>query len=310
MAGVGKRPYSRWAFHVAKLIWALGERILRVLLLNRCAPRVAGVERDMRYVFGGHRLQAVDAFLPLNGPPHPVLVYIHGGGFHFGDKRTYDRICRSFAAAGCLVFNVNYRMAPRWGYPEQLRDVCEAVRWAYANAAWFGGDPRRIFLAGDSAGAYFAAQYAVMALDRGLAERAAAGECVPAECLRGLLLFYGAFDFESVQRTTFPFVRELATGFLGQDPEEFSRRTELLSPLRHVSRGFPPCFLATSEIDPLHPESLALLGELKRKGAPCRLLVLSRKDHPLTWHGFLNFWWTRGARRAMREALDFMKENR
>ncbi len=310
MSEEGVRHYSRGLFHVAKLIWALGERVLRTLLLNRCAPRIGGIERNIRYRFGGSRLQSLDVFRPRGEPPWPVLVYIHGGGFHFGDKRTYDRVCRRFASGGHLVCNINYRMAPRWGYPEQVQDVAAAIAWAADNASWFGGDTERIFIAGDSAGAYFAAEYAALMLDEGLARRVPVGGCVPPERLRGLLLFYGAFDFERVQRTSFPFVREMATGFLGRDPAVFAERASEASPLRHISPGFPPCFIATSEIDPLHPESLELRNRLSEEGLPFRLLTLPAAQYPFTWHGFLNFWWCRGARRTMREALAFLEEQR
>jgi acetyl esterase len=310
MASTGNRPYSRILFYILKFIWAAGERILRAILLNRFAPRTGEVERGIRYVFGGHRLQSLDVFRPAGEGPFPVLVYIHGGGYHFGDKRTYDRVCRSFAAAGYLVCNANYRMAPRWGWPEQAQDVAEAVAWAHQHASWFGGDPQRMFLGGDSAGAYFAALYAELALDEGLREAVPVRGCVPASCLRGLLLFYGAYDFDTVQRTRFPLVKSMATGFLGRDQGEFDRRAETASPQRHLAPGFPPCLIVTSEIDPLHPESIAFRAALEERGAACDYLNLPRKEHPLTYHGFLNFWWTRGARMAMRAAVGFMDKHR
>ncbi len=232
-----------------KSVWALGERFLRVLLLNRRAPEVGAVERDIPYLEGARRLQVLDVFVPPGDPPYPVLVYAHVGGTHMGDKRTYDRICRVFASSGYLVFNANYRMAPRCGYREQLQDVAAAIGWAHAHAEERGGDPERVFLAGDSAGAYHAAMYAAEARDLGLQDALSLPRCIPAESIRGLLLFYGVYDLVTVGDCGFPFGRMLITGFLGRDPVRFREGAELASPLRYVTPDFPPWYLATSESD-------------------------------------------------------------
>jgi acetyl esterase/lipase len=223
----GSLPYSKAFAYLFKLNWAAGERVLRALLLNRHAPEVGKIERDLRYVEKGNRLQKLDVFLPPSKPPYPVLVYVHGGGNHVGDKRTYDRICRVFAASGCLVCNANYRMAPRCGYREQLQDAAAAVNWAHAHAPGYGGDAERMFLAGDSAGAYHAAMYAAEALHQDLRRALSVPSCVPASSIRGLLLFYGVYDLVTVGDTGFPRGQMLITGFLGRDPELFRKGAEL-----------------------------------------------------------------------------------
>ena len=124
------RPYNTRAAYALKLAFAAAERAGGALLINRCAPRVAGVERRARYVAGGHR-SAVRRHLQAAGqPPYPVLVWFHGGAHHVGHKRFYDRVCKTFAHAGYLVFNVDYRMAPRFKFREQWQDTAAAVKWA------------------------------------------------------------------------------------------------------------------------------------------------------------------------------------
>jgi len=302
-------PYNKAAAYLFKLNWAAGERVLRFLLLNRRAPVVAGIERDLPYVQKGGRLRKLDVFRPPGKPPHPVMVYIHGGGNHVGDKRTYDRICMTFASAGCLVFNANYRLSPRAGYREQLQDTAAAVNWVHRNADRYGGDLGRVFLAGDSAGAYHAAMYAAERLNPGLSRALDIEPSMPLESLRGLLLFYGVYDLVTVGDSGFPFSKMLITGFLGRDPRLFKEGAELASPLFHVKPGFPPCFLATSEIDQLHYQTLDFAGALEKSGVEHELLVLRKKDFPLTYHGFLNFWFTRGARLAMERALHFLSRH-
>jgi len=279
---------------------------MRSLLLNRRAPEVGAVYRDVPYIPGAIRLQRLDVFVPPGEPPWPVMVYIHGGANHFGDKRTYDRVCMVFASRGMLVFNTNYRLSPRWKYREQLVDTAAAVNFAWRHALGYGGDASRIFLAGDSAGAYHAAMYAAGVMEPRLAESLGTEYAVPRGAIRGLLLFYGVFDLATVGESRFPLSPLFITGFLGRDPRKFGEAAKLVSPVRWLGPDFPPCFLATSEIDPLHSQTLDFARRLDKDGVENELLVLERREYPLTYHGFLNFWFTRGSRLAMERALSFI----
>jgi acetyl esterase len=309
MADGARRPYNSPLMYGFKINWAVGERVIRALLLNRRAPEVAGIIRRVPYVHGGHRLQTLDVIRPLGEPPFPVLVYIHGGAHHLGDKGTYDRICKCFAAAGFLVFNVNYRMAPGWGYPEQVKDAAEAINYACRNAGLLGGDSDRVFIAGDSAGAYFATMYTAMAMDEATMQAIPVSECMPADAIKGLLLFYGVYNLESVGHTKFPLADKWVTGYLGRDPDIFEERARLASPIRHLKPDFPPCFIASSELDPLHSETVAFIRALDAEGIPYDYLNLPRDKYPFTYHGFLNFWFTKAAHNAMRGALDFLSRH-
>ena len=83
-----------------------------------------------------------------------VLVYTHGGGWVFGSVETHDPFCRLLAnAAGVIILSIEYRLAPEHPYPAARDDALAAWHWAVAEAAGFGGDPRRVLLGGDSAGA-------------------------------------------------------------------------------------------------------------------------------------------------------------
>lgn len=301
----GKYRYNHLLAWAIKLQWAAGERVARVALLNRNAPEVGGIYRDVPYLPSARRQQRLDVFVPPGEPPWPVMVYVHGGANHFGDKGTYDRICKVFASQGFLVFNANYRLSPRWKYRDQLSDTAAAVNFAWRHAQGYGGDPSRVFLAGDSAGAYHAAMYAAGVLRPELARALGTEYAVPRVNIVGLLLFYGVFDLATVGESRFPFSPLFITGFLGRDPGEFASAAELVSPVRWVGPDFPPCFLATSEIDPLHSQTLDFARRLADEGVDHELLVLERREFPLTYHGFLNFWFTRGSRLTTQRALSF-----
>src|SRR5689334_14039223 len=96
----------------------------------------------------------VRIYTPNDAGPLPLLVYFHGGGWVIGNLDTHDSVCRELAhGAGCIVVSVDYRLAPEHRFPAAADDCYTAVRWTAAHASELGGDPKRLAIAGDSAGA-------------------------------------------------------------------------------------------------------------------------------------------------------------
>lgn len=120
---------------------------------------------------------------PHDGSPRPVLLFVHGGAWRGGGARAVVQapLLQTLAARGWLVLSCNYRKG-RW--PEQLEGVLAAARWAALEAAAWGGDPRRVALAGPSAGGHLAALLALRAAEEGIFPRGVAA-CV---------LFYPCID--------------------------------------------------------------------------------------------------------------------
>ncbi len=91
-------------------------------------------------------------FLPPNASLDAIIVFFHGGAFVFGDLETHDALCRRLSiASGVTVASVDYRLAPEHPYPAALEDTAAAVAWVRSTLR-----PRRVGLAGDSAGAQLA----------------------------------------------------------------------------------------------------------------------------------------------------------
>ena len=85
--------------------------------------------------------------------PGPVVMFIYGGGWAAGDKFEYEFVGRALAAAGFVAVIPDYRLWPDVKYPDFLDDNAEAIKWIEDNIASYGGDTKRFFLAGHSAGA-------------------------------------------------------------------------------------------------------------------------------------------------------------
>ncbi len=96
----------------------------------------------------------------------PIILYFHGGGWVTGDLNTYDESDRALATqAHAKVLSVAYRLAPEAPFPAAHDDAFAAYRWLLANAAQLGADPRRIAVAGESAGGNLAINVSIAARD-------------------------------------------------------------------------------------------------------------------------------------------------
>jgi acetyl esterase len=121
-------------------------------LLER-QPR-EGVEVTPDQVYGPDGRHRLDVYVPSHADaPRAVLMIFHGGGFIRGDKSERENAGLYFARAGFVTIVPNYRLAPAGQWPSGAEDVMAALAWAVAHAADFGGDPARIWLLGESAGA-------------------------------------------------------------------------------------------------------------------------------------------------------------
>lgn len=109
--------------------------------------------------YGPHQRQQLDLYRPADGDgPHPVLLWVHGGGFLRGEKSAPDHPFNAHVgrwAARCDMIGAvtNYRLVPDGQWPSGGEDVALAIRWLRDNVARHGGDPDRIFIMGTSAGA-------------------------------------------------------------------------------------------------------------------------------------------------------------
>src|SRR5215831_3232201 len=145
---------------------------------NQDLPAIGGLEQNVELRPG---LRA-DIAVPKGAGRHPMVVYLHGGGWAFGSPASFRKLGMQFAEAGYLTIVLGYRLAPEHPFPAALEDSMFAIGWAADNARRWNGDGRRIAIGGDSAGG----NLAVSAITSSAPQSRAA--------VRAALLFYGAFD--------------------------------------------------------------------------------------------------------------------
>ncbi|GAA4354834.1 hypothetical protein GCM10023165_46440 [Variovorax defluvii] len=191
------------------------------------------VTRDIAY--GPHARHRLDPFRPAGAARAPVAVFVHGGAFVRGDKRTsteiYDNVLYWFARQGFVGANIEYRLAPESPYPGGALDVADAMAWLHGQVGEFGGDPARMLLIGHSAGGTHVAAYA---LDPA---------CRPGPCHASAIVLVSA-RLDADLRPQNPNASGVRAYF-GGDVSRFAAR----SPMRLADHAGIPAFIAMAEYE-------------------------------------------------------------
>ncbi|KHL95117.1 esterase [Paenibacillus sp. IHB B 3415] len=197
----------------------------------------------------------------------PVILYIHGAGWVFGNSHTHDRLIRELAvgAEAAVVFP-EYSLSPEAKYPTAIEEIYAVLEWIAQESSTYGLDASKLSVAGDSVGGNMTAAITLMAKER-------SGPAISKQ-----LLFYpvtdAAFDTESyhlfaegyfLQRTGMKWFWDQYT----TDPEERAQITA--SPLRaslEQLSGLPEALIITGEADVLRDEGEAYAAKLREAGVP------------------------------------------
>jgi len=96
----------------------------------------------------------LDVFSPEEGERHPVLIFIHGGGWDSYDKELFTPVAIQLLPQEMVVVIPDYTLYPDAEYDQMTREVADATAWVLENIEAYGGDPDRVYLSGHSAGAH------------------------------------------------------------------------------------------------------------------------------------------------------------
>ena len=208
--------------------------------------------------------------------PLPIVVFMHGGGFVNGGLDAMQFFCAHLAASGrALVISVDYPLAPETAFPEALHGCGSVLKWAAEQGATVGGDPERLYVAGDSAGGNLAAALCLLARKLG------------APSITKQVLIYPTLDAtQSTPRLLGepPSARNERFTYYSYYAGTASPTDELVSPLLAENlTGLPEALIITAERDPLRDDGILYAQRLRAHGVPVHLT-----NYLGVPHGFLS----------------------
>jgi acetyl esterase/lipase len=262
---------------------------------------------DVPYAGKSDERQALDVFAPRGARGCPVVLFVHGGAWVFGDKNffgLYRSVGQFLARHGVVAVLINYRLSPLVRHPAHVQDVARAYAWVRRHTREYGGDPDQIFLVGHSAGGHLVALLATDA--RYLKDPALGLTAADRAALRGVISVCGvyripkpdefaemagdmlkAFQAAGGRRAAFSTVltllmrsgRELNLFKLVFGEGEKVR--EEASPLSHVRKGLPPFLViyAEAELPKLAGMAVEFTRALQRAGDSAELHQLMGYNH-------------------------------
>lgn len=244
------------------------------------APAAAVVPADVAVRDVSVNGLALRVFNPAGPGPHPAVYWLHGGGMIAGSAELDTAYCASLCSGtGTVVVAVDYRLAPEHPFPAALEDALAGLQWLFASAEELGVDPRRVAVAGSSAGGGLAAGLALLNRDQ------------PGPEIAYLYLMYPMLDptHRSGSAREFTAVptwnranSEFAWGcYLGPDAAAGDASPYAAPALAQDLSGLPPTLVQTGELDLFRDEDIAFAVRLLQAGVPAELHV-----YPGVYHGF------------------------
>jgi len=263
--------------------------VLSVMFLSAGSAR--GEElilKDIAYD-DDNAVQKLDVYLAKSSEPAPVMVFIHGGGWHAGSKNSIPGFLRKANAEGWLaVVSVEYRFTQVAVHPAQGDDCARAIQFVRLNAKKWNIDPTRIGVTGGSAGGHLTAYMATQEDEA----KPASADPVEQQSSRVLFAipFAGPTDWGllSTIKHDHPGYRQL----IGYEPgtpasEMAADRIKDVSPVSFVSKDDPPMLIVHGDADTIVPfeHAQSLEAALKKAGVPVELYVVKGGAHGVAGAG-------------------------
>jgi acetyl esterase len=272
-------------------------------MMNAGLPEIGAFHEGVPVREVGDARVSADVMVPKGDGPHPVLVYLHGGGWVCGSPATHRKLGHRFAEAGYLTLSIDYRLAPEHPFPTPFDDCEYAVRWAAREASRWGGDASRLAVGGDSAGGNLSAAVAAALRDDPDAPRISAA-----------LLLYGVFDFAAMRGALDSGVAgnpqlaeaaekmiELMVGsYLGAERSEGLLADPRISPI-HAAAKLPPSHVMVGSADALAPQASALVAALELAGVEHEHVIYDGMPH-----GFAQMEFFPQARQSIERMVEFL----
>lgn len=204
-----------------------------------------------------------------SGDKLPLIIWTHGGGYIAGDKKHKNAYLARIAERGFIIANMNYALAPAHKYPVPLIQEKQAAQFMKRNTFHLPIDFNQIIIGGDSAGAQIAAQFAAIQTNELLRKEMQEEAVFAPDDIKGVILFGGLYDMNTVRATKFPRIEDFMESYTGEKywEREF-KQIDQMSITQQVTGKYPPTFLTVGDADPFESQAIELVKVLQENKVP------------------------------------------
>lgn len=224
--------------------------------------------------YGENLKHSLDVVSSENCIGSPILLFVHGGSWRWGQKDYHRAIGKQFARNGVVFVSINYRLYPEVRFPEFPRDLARAIFWVRQNVERFGGNKKKIFLIGHSAGAHNAC---LVAMDEKYLNEFGGN----LNWIKGVIPMACPFEFDPTKE------------FLYRDLFPNEKDINTLMPMGiEIKNKLPPFFIMHGKFDPILPENQVyeFAEKIKDFGGEAEVRIYSSHGHfslvrrTTSWH--------------------------
>ena len=238
----------------------------------------------------------------------PLIVYIHGGGWSLGKASYVAPFAKLLASNEFAVANVDYSLAPEYPYPSSTIQIADVVNYLYENSKEFGLDTDNIFIGGNSAGAHLSSQMGLIFTDKNYAKKMGITSKIPKDSLKGLILFNGVYNFNTVGGSNFPFIKKLVWSYTGEENFKNYNKINEMSTVEHISKNYPPTFITVGDADPLEFQTIEFINKLKENKVDYTSLLWTGKNKDLN-HDYIYELDKKESEYAYKKVVEFLREH-
>lgn len=218
------------------------------------------------------KLNMLNVYMPKKGSNSPMIVWVHGGSYAFGDKDNVLYKAEYFTARGYVFVSINYRLSPDAKHPVNAQDVADALVWLHENATHYSADRDKIFVIGHSAGAHLAA---LVSIDDKYLTKAGGNLSI----LDGVVLLDGSgYDITLLMKNASTKMKEWYVDSFGKTKKDW----DVASPVNFVKaeNNIPPFMIAyADDEEPSEKQAITLAKKLSEANVKNKVFHYEKKNH-------------------------------
>jgi acetyl esterase/lipase len=237
--------------------------------------------KNIVYAETGNRKLLLDIYMPATAKNPYLVVWVHGGAWHSGNKEAPPL---ELVSAGYAIASIDFRLSTEAPFPAQVHDIKAAIRFLRGNAKKYGFRSDKIIIWGSSSGGHLAALVGTTNNDSYL-EGTEGNYLKESSSVQGIIDFYGPTNFLTILTQSTPHgisVRAPALAILlGKPVEQAEDLAKKASPVFQVDANDPPLLIVHGEQDIQVPvnQSLELMGVYKKNSLPVEFEVIPGAGH-------------------------------